>query len=152
MNDQKLKLGKLEAVYGISPVYLQRALVVIVLSFVFFLIMLIAFSLRQNIGYFILATAFLIVKLFTLFGWMMQRKKTVVLYQNGLALGKKICRFDEIERIGLKETGKMPGGEKIEGEIVTTKGEKIVLPGAIHNIRDMIRRIEEKIESETALS
>jgi len=150
MNEPTFNLGKLEAVYGIAPVYLQRALIVIVLSFVFFLIMLIAFSVRQNIGYFVLATAFLIVKLFTLFGWMMQRKKTVVLYQNGLTLGKKVCRFDEIERIGLKETGKIPGGEKIEGEIVTVSGEKIILPGAIDKIRDLIDRIEEKIESERA--
>ena len=82
MTQQNKQLGRLESVHGISPVYLQRALIVIILSFIFFLIMLIAFSIRQQIGYFVLATAFLVVKLFTLFGWMQQRKKTVLLYED----------------------------------------------------------------------
>jgi hypothetical protein len=46
------ELGKLKSVYGISPAYLQRAAIVAIVSFVFFLLMLVAFSLRQNIGYF----------------------------------------------------------------------------------------------------
>ena len=146
MTETNKQLGKLESVHGISPVFLQRALVLIILSFVFFLAMLIAFSIRQQIGYFILATAFLIVKLFTLFGWMQQRKKTVLLYEKGLMLGKQVCLYDDIEKISLNQTGKILGGAKNEGEIIKTNGEKIVLPQDIDNLPGVIRKIEGKLE------
>lgn len=140
MTNQTAKLGKLESVHSIAPVYLQRALVVIVLSFIFFLAMLIAFSLRQQVGYFLLATAFLIVKLFTLFSFMSQRKKVMRLYENGLVLGKQICFYNEIKEISLKQAGKN------KGEIIKTDGEKIVLPEAIHNIHAVMEKIDEKIK------
>ena len=95
MSDQIKQLGKLESVHPTSPVFLQRALVVIILSFIFFFAMLIAFTLRQHFGYFLLATAFLIVKLFTLFGWLMQRRKEVKIYENGIAIGKKNHFYDD---------------------------------------------------------
>lgn len=145
MTDQTLKLGKLESVHGVSPVYLQRAIIVIVLSFIFFLAMLIAFTLRQQVGYFLLATAFLIVKLFTLFGFMSQRKKVVLLYENGLVLGKQICFYDEIKEIKLKQTSKMIGGERNECEITKTDGEKIIFPEAIHNIHAVMEKIDKKL-------
>jgi len=47
--------------------------------------MLIAFYLRQHFGYFLLSTAFLIVHIFTLIGWWMQRRNTVELFERGLA-------------------------------------------------------------------
>jgi hypothetical protein len=145
MTNQTQNLGKLESVHGISPVYLQRALIVIVLSFIFFMVMLIAFSLRQQIGYFLLATAFLIVKLFTLFGFMSQRKKAVILYENGLVLGKQVCRYDEVKEIRLKQTSKLLG-EKNECEITKTNGEKIVLPEAIHDVHRIMEKIDEKVK------
>lgn len=145
MTNQTRNLGKLESVHGISPVYLQRALIVIVMSFVFFFAMLIAFSLRQQIGYFVLATAFLIVNLFMLFGWMMQRKKAVILYENGFVLGKQVCLYDEIKEIHLKQTSKMLGGEKNECGIIKINGEKIILPEAIHNIHEIMGKIDEKL-------
>lgn len=145
MNNQTANLGKLESVHGISPVYLQRALIVIILSFIFFMVMLIAFSLRQQIGYFILATAFLIVNLFMLFGWMMQRKKIVILYENGFVLGKQVCFYNEIKDISLKQTSKMIGGQKNECEITKINGEKIILPEAIHNVHGIIEKIDEKL-------
>ncbi len=148
MTEQPLKLGRLESVHGLSPIYLQRALIVILLSFIFFLVMLVAFSLRQQIGYFVLATAFLIVNLFMLFGWMMQRKKAVILYENGLVLGKQVCLYDEIEEIYLKQTSKMLGGEKNECEITKINGEKIILPEAIHNVQGIIDKIHEKLDAE----
>lgn len=145
MTNQTQKLGKLESVYGISPVKLQRALIVIILSFIFFFVMLIAFSLRLQVGYFLLATAFLIVNLFTLFGFMSQRKKVVLLYENGLVLGKQICFYDEIKEIHLKQTSKMLGGEKDKCEITKTDGEKIIFPEAIHNIHEVMEKIDEKL-------
>lgn len=145
MTEQIRQLGKLEKIHGIAPASLQRALILIILSFIFFLVMLIVFSIRQQIGYFILATAFLIVKLCTLFGWMMQRKKAVLLYENGLVLGKQVCLYEDIENIYLKQTSRMLGGTKNECEIVKTDGEKIVLPEAIHNVHGIIDKVEEKL-------
>lgn len=145
MTEEIRQLGNLESIHGISPVYLQRALILIILSFIFFLAMLIAFSIRQQIGYFILATAFLMVKLFTLFGWMMQRRKTVLLYQNGLVLGKQICLYRDIEAIRLKQISRMLGSEKTECEIIKTNGERIVLPEAIQDIHGIIDKVEEKL-------
>ena len=57
MSENTTALGGLRAVYGTSPALLQRAAIIAVVSFIFFLAMLVVFSLRQNIGYFILATA-----------------------------------------------------------------------------------------------
>ena len=145
MTNQPLKLGKLESVHGTSPVYLQRALIVIILTFIFFMAMLIAFSLRQQIGYFVLATAFLIVNLFMLFGWMMQRKKVVILYENGFVLGKQVCMYEEIKQIYLKQTSRRLGGEKNECEITKINGQKIVLPEAIDNVHGIMEKIDEKL-------
>lgn len=145
MTNQLAKLGKLESVHGIAPVYLQRALIVIILSFIFFFLMLIAFSLRQQIGYFLLATAFLIVNLFTLFGFMSQRKKVVLLYENGFVLGKQTYPYSDIKEIQLKQKTKKLGGEKVQGEITKTDGGKILLPEAIDNIHAIIEKINEKI-------
>ena len=132
MTEQIQNLGKLESVHGVSPVYLQRALIVIILSFIFFMAMLIAFSLRMQVGYFLLATAFLIVNLFTLFGFMMQRKKTVGIYENGFTFGKKVHFFKEIKEIQ-------------HNEITKNDGEKIILPKAIDDFQTVRQKIFEKL-------
>lgn len=128
-------LGKLESVHVISPVYLQRALIIIILSFIFFLAMLIVFSLRQNVGYFLLATAFLIIQLFTLFSFMQARKKVVKLYENGFTFAKKICRYDEIKEIQNNQTS---------CEIIKNNGEKIVLTEIIYDLKGLAEKIIQK--------
>ncbi len=128
-------LGKLESVHVISPVYLQRALIIIILSFIFFLAMLIVFSLRQNVGYFLLATAFLLIKLFTLFSFMQARKKVVKLYENGFTFGKKTCRFDEIKQIQNNQSS---------CEIIKNDGEKIVLTEIIYDLKGLAEKITQK--------
>src|SRR5215213_5960936 len=120
----ELQLGKLESVHGISPVFMQRAAVVAVLSFLFFIAMLVAFSMRQNIGY------FLLVQLLTLFGWLAQRRAQLKIYENGFAYKKQTCLWDEIESIDGKTENRSVGGEKINFEIRKTDGEKIVLTEA----------------------
>jgi hypothetical protein len=138
-------LGKLQAVYKTSPLYLQRAAIVVIVSFVFFLAMLIAFSIRQNLGYFLLATAFLIVQLFTLFGWITQRKNELKLYENGFTYRKNICLWNEIESFNLKMESRAISGAKINCEILKTNGVKIFLTEAIDRIDEIISRIDEKI-------
>lgn len=138
-------LGALQRVYGTSPIFLQRAAIVAVVSFVFFLAMLIAFSIRRNIGYFLLATAFLLVQLLTLFGWISQRKNELKLYENGFTYRKNTCFWSEIELVNLKMESRALSGEKINFEIIKTNGEKIVLTEAIYQIREIIDRIDRKI-------
>lgn len=129
------KPGKLESVHVISPVYLQRALIVIILSFIFFLVMLIVFSLRQNIGYFLLSTAFLIIQLFTMFSFIQTRKKVVKIYENGFSFGKKECLYNEIEKIENNQSS---------CQIIKKDGEKITLTQALYDLNSIVGKISEK--------
>ncbi|HEX8636929.1 MAG TPA: DUF6585 family protein [Pyrinomonadaceae bacterium] len=138
-------LGRLEAVYNTSPAYLQRAAMTAVISFVFFLAMLLVFSVRQNIGYFLLATAFLIVQIFTLFGWVTQSRSRLKIFENGFEYRKKTCRWDEIAAIDFK-TGKRT---QIGCEITKTNGEKIYLSEVIHRFEEAVERIKEKFAEKT---
>ena len=133
----ELQLGKFQSAHGIAPAYLQRAVIVAVLSFTFFLAMLFAFYLRQNIGYFLLSTAFLLVYLLTMFGWLLMRKNIVKIYENGFAYRKTSALWREIERVA-------PKGRK-NFEIVKTSGEQIVLSDAIEDVGQIVKRIEREI-------
>ena len=132
-------LGKLESVHGIAPAFLQRAAIIALISFIFFLAMIFAFSLRQNIGYFLLAAAFLVVQLFTLTGWIMQKRAELRLYENGFTYKKHACRWSEIESLTVKK-----GNYSSSYEIKKKTDEKIVLTDAIHNIESVIKKIEAK--------
>jgi hypothetical protein len=50
----------------VSPGHIQRAVFIAVLSFLFFLAMMLAFYIWQSMLYFLLATAFLIVYIVTM--------------------------------------------------------------------------------------
>jgi hypothetical protein len=139
-------LGKLEAVYGTSPAYLQRAAMTAVISFVFFLAMLLVFSVRQNIGYFLLATAFLIVQIFTLFGWVTQSRSRLEIFDNGFTYRKKTCRWQEIAAINVKTDKR----QQINCEITKKNGEKIYLSEVIYGIEEAVGRIKEKFAENTA--
>ena len=139
-------LGKLQAVYGTSPAYLQRAAITAIISFVFFLAMLLVFSVRQNIGYFLLATAFLIVQIFTLFGWVTQSRSRLEIFENGFAYRKNTCRWNEIAAIDVM-TGK---GSQTGCEITKTNGEKIRLPAVIHHVEEAAARIKGKFAENAA--
>lgn len=93
-------LGRLEAVYGIAPAYLQRAVFMAVLSFMFFLAMMFAFYIRQSMLFFLLSTAFLIVYLLTMFSWVMQRKAGVEVYEAGFRYRKNSVLWSEIAGVG----------------------------------------------------
>jgi hypothetical protein len=136
----ELQLGKLESVHGISPVFMQRAAFIAVLSFIFFVAMMIAFSIRQNLGYFLLATAFLLVQLLTLFGWLMQRRAEFRIYENGFTYQKQSCRWDEIESMTVKTESGLGGG-KTSCEIRKTGGKKIILNESLHGVDKIRQRI-----------
>lgn len=134
MIEQNSNLGKLESVHEISPVFLQRAIIVAVLAFIFFLAMLFAFYIRQNIGYFLLSTAFLIVYILTMFGWIMLRKNVLKIYEGGISYKKFTARWEEIEAISTND--------KKNYEIRKVTGEKIILTDAIQGIEQIVSLIK----------
>jgi len=103
---------------------MQRAAIVAALSFLFFLATLIAFLLRQNFIYFLLATAFLIVQIFTLIGWWLQRRNAVHIYANGLTYKKLELPWDMVDRTHRNDDGSLT---------IRIKDESIAkFPSSIH--------------------
>jgi len=135
-----LELGKLESVHPTSPVYLQRAAVLAILSFVFFLAMLVAFTVWQNFMYFWMSTAFLVVELFTLFGWFTQRKNEVKIYENGFKYKKQTWLWSDIKSISV--TGE---NQKLKGEVINKSGDKVVLTEMIAGVDLIFKRIKSEI-------
>jgi hypothetical protein len=128
-------LGKIISIHGVQPALVQRAAIVSVLAFVFFLVMLAVFSYRQSIGYFVLASAFLVVEIFTLTGLFAQRRNVLQIFENGISYKKQTSSWAEIEKVN-KNNGY---------EILKSDGEKIALPGTIQDIDTVIKGIESKI-------
>ena len=142
MKEKTETLGKLVVEYGIAPNYLQRTVIIAVLSFLFFLVTMVMFSMWKNFLYFFLSTAFLIVYLLTMFGWVFLRKNVLKIYENGLTYRKFAARWSEIEAV---EPNSKNG--KLNCEIRKTKGEKIVLSDAIYEVEKAIKIIEAKVKS-----
>ncbi len=120
-------LGKLVSTHGTSPAFLQRAAIIAVLSFVFFLAMLAAFYIRQHIGYFILSTAFLVVYILTLISWVLQRRNVVSVYENGIMYKKFSGSWSEIESGTILDDG--PDRKSIE--LQKNRREKVSIPSSI---------------------
>jgi hypothetical protein len=139
------QLGARQSIHGVAPAFLQRAAIVAIVSFVFFLLMLAAFSLRQNIGYFLLATAFLIVQLVTLFGWITQKRAELTIYENGFVYKKHVCQWDEIQSLEIKQEHRLLGGDKIGCRIEKMGGGKILLTETIANLESILLRIDAEI-------
>lgn len=145
MIEQNTDLGKLVAVHGPAPALTQRAIFLAIISFVFFLLMMIAFSIRQQIGYFLLGTAFLVVEVFTLWGWISMRKTELRLYEDGLTYKKFTARWDEITSIQT-DVGQRPGAEKITCQITTSNGQTTTLTESIDRVRQAIEIIETEVQ------
>ena len=108
------QLGRLIAVHPISPAHLQRAVLLAILSFVFFLSMMFAFYLLQKLGYFLLATAFLVIYLVTMYSFITGKKKTVEIFENGLRMGKTSVLWSDIVAVDDKGNVDLAVGKKIE--------------------------------------
>jgi Ca2+/Na+ antiporter len=141
MRQKPEKLGKLLNDYTIAPAYLQRAVIVAVVAFLFFLTTMAMFSLWRNFLYFFLSTAFLLVYLATMFGWLMMRKNVLKIYENGLTYRKFEARWNEIDAVEASRNGK-----KLNFEIRKTKGGRITLTESIHNVEQAVAIIESKVE------
>ncbi len=145
----ELQLGKLESVHGISPVFKQRAFVVAVVSFIFFTIMVGGFLIRPGFVFVLLGTAFLVVGLFTLFGWLAQKNAEFKLYENGFSYKKFVCSWNEIESINVKTESSSISGAKMNCLIRKTGGQEITLTETIDDLDTIVKIIGEKTQSKT---
>lgn len=128
-------LGKLIAAHPTAAAYIQRAAIVAILSFVFFLAMLVAFAARQHFMYLILAAAFFVVNIFTLIGFLMQRRNVVRVYESGLSCGKARIEWGSVSSFRILDSGEL--------EIDTTNGEKLSIPKSIDRIDSLAMTIEQ---------
>jgi Ca2+/Na+ antiporter len=118
-NDKTTSLGKLIAVHPIAPALVQRAVFIAALSFMFFLTMMFTFYLRQNILYFLLASAFLVLYLVMMFALLMQRRSTVEVFENGFRTKKQSIRWNDVASIS------------DEGSVELASSKKVLLSGSV---------------------
>ncbi|HSI88645.1 MAG TPA: hypothetical protein VK918_06285 [Pyrinomonadaceae bacterium] len=103
---QQQDLGKLISIHTASPAYLQRAAVVAILSLVFFIVTIGLFYLRQWIGYFVLASGFLVVNLFTLAGFRRHRRSVLRIYESGFSYRGTDVKWGQVSAV---EAGRSSG-------------------------------------------
>ena len=111
---------------------MQRAVFIAVLSFVFFLAMMIAYYIRAQIGYFLLATAFLLIYVVMMISWVMQRRSVVEVFENGLRYKKAELAWADIMSVS------------DEGIITPRSGVAVALPRAIDNLEGLVNLIRQR--------
>ena len=122
-------LGKLIAVHAVSPVHQQRAAVVAGISFLFFLAMMFLVYARGHFGYFLLSTAFLVVFIFTIIGWWMQRRNVVEVFDRGLTFKKLLATWDEITAVERLRDGSLSLTKKAK--------ETVTIPKTLHALDEL---------------
>lgn len=111
MTEAPKTLGKLIAVHPIAPALVQRAVFIAALAFMFFLAMMFTFYLRQNILYFLLASAFLVLYLVMMFALLMQRRSTVEVCENGFRTKKQSIRWTDVVSVSDEGIVKLRSGK-----------------------------------------
>ncbi len=132
-------LGEPISRHPISPVYVQRAAIVAVASFFFFLATLVAFYIRQQFGFFLLSTGFLVVYIFTLVGWVIQKRNLVTLYENGLTYRKFRTVWSEVNSLTAKKNGL---------EIAKNSKQKTVIPASVTGYKQIIETVRNGVENQ----
>ena len=133
MTEAPRALGKLIAVHPITQALVQRAVFIAALAFMFFLAMMFTFYLRQNILYFLLASAFLVLYLVMMFALLMQRRSTVEVCENGFRTKKQSIRWSEVVAVS------------DEGVVELSSGKNVVLARSIVDFESLIDRIRSKL-------
>ena len=108
---------------------MQRAAFIAVLSFAFFLAMMFAYYIRESMGYFLLATAFLLLYLLTIFSWFMQRKNMVTIFEEGVRYKELEARWEEITTVS------------DAGRIERVDGAPIEIPNTIHDFDRVLQLV-----------
>ena len=109
------------------------------LSFLFFLLCLVFYIAWQELPFFVLAIAFLIVQIITMIGWWMQKRNAVSIYANGLVYRKRSLFWNEIAEV---ET-LTDGGLKIDSK----DGDGLLISASIQSLD----RIAKKALAEAGL-
>ena len=125
-----------------SAGFLQRGAIVAFLSFVFFLITLAAFYLLGSFVYFLLSTAFLIVYLFTLISWILQKRNAVSVFENGMAYKGTRLLWSDIGSVradagSLTITRDDPAGQK---------RDEIVIPSGVAAFPELVAAVRRGVE------
>ena len=126
MPESSKDLGSVVSIHGTSAAFLQRAAIITIVSFFFFMAMLVVFYLRQQLIYFVLSTAFLVVYIFTMVGWVMQKRNTVSIYENGIGHRSFVASWDEIQSV--------KADSKSGITIAKTNGQSVTIPNTIVGI------------------
>ena len=129
MAESEQDLGKLIAIYGIGPAYLQRAVFIVILSFLFFLAMMFAYYIRQSLVYFLLASAFLVLYLVTLFSFVMQRRAVAEIFEGGIRYKKLGAAWAEIAEVG------------DDGTVRLVDGRKMLLPRSLNGFDSLVAHV-----------
>lgn len=132
MSEQDKKLGKIVAIHGVSPVYLQRAVFIAITAFLFFLAMMAAYYIRQSTGYFLLASAFLVLYALTMFSFIAQRRSVVRLHEHGLRYKDRSVLWNEIENIN-------------DNSLTIRDARPIVIQKTINDRTKLIAAIQQRI-------
>lgn len=130
-DDNDKVLGRLLSVHGIAPAYMQRAVFIIVLSFLFFLAMMLAYYIRQSLVYFLLASAFLLLYVITMFSWFLQRRNIVKVHARGLSCSGRTVLWSDIDKMSS------------DGTIYVVDGKPFSVPASISDrprILEVVRR------------
>lgn len=122
----RIDLGPLISTHGTSPVFLQRAVIIAILSFLFFIITLLFFYIQQELMYFVMSTGFLVIYILTMIGWVMQKRNVVAIHENGIAYRKFSSTWDEIKSVS--------ADPKSGITIVTLSGGSTVIGRSISDI------------------
>ena len=137
MPTDRKDLGRLISVFAVQPSYLQRAVVIAVLSFLFFLGTMLVFYLRGVFMYFLLATGFLVLYLVMMFSIWSMRRAVVRLYENGIEYKKNILRWDDITSVRTDNC-----------VVLTTASAKTIsFPNSLAKPTALMRQIEFRIKN-----
>ena len=128
-------LGKLVSVHAIEPIYVQRAAFVVILSFVFFMITMLIYYVRQSALYFLLATGFMVIYIITLISWVLQKKRVVELHDNGVRYRGLAIRWQDIREV------------RRGNELALGSGKTVVLPQTLHGAEQLMAAIHRGMRS-----
>ncbi len=132
-------IGKLIRVHSVSAASVQRAAIVAVISFIFFLVMLFVFYIRAQFGYFMLSSAFLVVYLFTMVGLWLQKRNVLNVYENGLSYRGTTLRWNDIDGFETDDRGAIA--------IIVKKGERLRIPSSLVGLDDVGRIIRSNVST-----
>ena len=130
-------LGPLISTHGTSPVFLQRAVIIAILSFLFFIITLLFFYIQQELMFFVMSTAFLVIYILTMIGWVMQKRNLVTIHENGVAYRKFAATWDEIKSVTADSRSGIT--------IVKLGGDSTVIGRSIAGVNEIAATIREQL-------